>query len=254
MSLPLWKTCLDNFRKILSILEANPTLVLLESDEPEPEVVDEELGLTSEDIGAAGVTPAISAAESKQVSGSLIAFIQRLDDEFTKSLQAIDPHTKEYVGRLQDEPSFLEICERTQTYYERVGKLKHGSRVAGRRVEHLYYKLDSRTPFTLGSSGFLITPTTPATSSTETTTTPTPTPTSDNNNDQAAASQQSTTAAAPLTASSTSVSSASKEDTKELLEKLTHLIYTHGDERLKTRTMLCHIYYHAIHDRFYEVC
>lgn len=41
------------------------------------------------------------------VSGNLAAFIERLDDEYIKSLQNIDPHTKEYISRLQDEQSFM---------------------------------------------------------------------------------------------------------------------------------------------------
>ncbi len=34
------------------------------------------------------------------IRGSVISFVDRLDDEFTKSLQNIDPHGTEYVDRL----------------------------------------------------------------------------------------------------------------------------------------------------------
>lgn len=37
------------------------------------------------------------------------------------------------------------------------------------------------------------------------------------------------------------------------LDELAPLIFNHGDERMKTRFMLCQIYHHSLHDRFYEV-
>jgi hypothetical protein len=33
------------------------------------------------------------------VGGSVLAFVERLDEEYIKSLQAIDPHSTEYVDR-----------------------------------------------------------------------------------------------------------------------------------------------------------
>lgn len=38
----------------------------------------------------------------------------------------------------------------------------------------------------------------------------------------------------------------------DTIAKLCHLIYAHGDERLKTRAALCHIYSSALHDKFYD--
>jgi translation initiation factor 3 subunit C len=85
----------------------------------------------------------------------LVAFVDRLDDELTKSLQDIDPHTQDYIQRLQDETTLLELAEKAGTcshgselkfaenYYIRKDKLKHAARIAGRRVEHVYYKRDT---------------------------------------------------------------------------------------------------------------
>ena len=55
-------------------------------------------------------------------------------------LQIIDPHTKEYVERLRDEPIFMALAENSQRYVNRVGDMKLASRLALRRVEHIYYK------------------------------------------------------------------------------------------------------------------
>ena len=54
--------------------------------------------------------------------------------------QIIDPHTKEYVERLRDEPVLLALAQNAQRYVERIGDTRTASRLALRRVEHVYYK------------------------------------------------------------------------------------------------------------------
>lgn len=41
-------------------------------------------------------------------------------------------------------------------------------------------------------------------------------------------------------------------DDAELLNRLCTFIYTNGTDRIRTRAMLCHIFHHAKHDRWYE--
>lgn len=43
----------------------------------------------------------------------------------------------------------------------------------------------------------------------------------------------------------------SQTDYTEQLRQLCVTVYQHGDDRCRTRAMLCHITHHALHDRFY---
>jgi len=76
-----------------------------------------------------------------RIRGSIISFIDRLDDEFTKSLQNIDPHGTEYVDRLKDEKVlYCTIC-RAQAFYEKTKQDDPLGRVVMRRLEHIYSKV-----------------------------------------------------------------------------------------------------------------
>lgn len=76
-----------------------------------------------------------------RIRGSIISFVDRLDDEFTRSLQNIDPHGTEYVDRLKDEKVlYCTIC-RAQAFYEKTQQDDPLGRVIMRRLEHIYSKV-----------------------------------------------------------------------------------------------------------------
>jgi translation initiation factor 3 subunit C len=76
-----------------------------------------------------------------RIRGSIISFVDRLDDEFTRSLQNLDPHGTEYVDRLKDEKGlYCTIC-RAETLYEKKQLPDPLARVVMRRLEHIYSKV-----------------------------------------------------------------------------------------------------------------
>lgn len=83
-----------------------------------------------------------------KVPGSIVSYIERLDDELTRSLQSIDPHTSEYIDRLTDETALYNLIFKSQLYYEMLRKdeslnIEQDSinRIVSRRLEHIYFKV-----------------------------------------------------------------------------------------------------------------
>ena len=75
------------------------------------------------------------------------------DDELTRSLQHIDPHTAEYIERLTDEQALYNKILRTLLYIEELktdAKLElpqeNINRIVMRRVEHIYFKVRNLDP------------------------------------------------------------------------------------------------------------
>jgi translation initiation factor 3 subunit C len=127
-----WKSAQQELQQLFQILEGNTTLAVVEGAEDWED--DEKL-------------PVISGKEIFKVPGSAASFSERLDDELTRSLQNIDPHTPEYIERLRDEGLLYAILVRAQLYQEYlVHKAKITeeqsslNRVITRRIEHLYFK------------------------------------------------------------------------------------------------------------------
>lgn len=140
MSQEQWKLAQQEFAQLLTILEENPQIVIIEGAE---EWEDDEK------------QPTLSDSEVFKVPGSVVSYAERLDDELTRSLQHIDPHTAEYVERLIDEGSLYTSIVRAMLYSEGLKKnaqLQPAlpqdtlNRVIMRRLEHVYFKVSHSSP------------------------------------------------------------------------------------------------------------
>ena len=92
--------------------------------------------------------PTITPDVIFRIPGSVVSFVERLDDELTRSLQHIDPHTAEYVERLTDEALLYSQLVRTLVYTESLKKIEGLefpqdplNRLVMRRLEHVYFKV-----------------------------------------------------------------------------------------------------------------
>jgi translation initiation factor 3 subunit C len=115
------------------VLEAHPEYVVLENAE---EWEDDEK------------PPVLEKGQKLRIPGSIVSFVERLDDELTRSLQHIDPHTAEYIERLTDEGGLYADIVRGMLYVEKIRKdekleisQESLNRVVMRRLEHVYFKV-----------------------------------------------------------------------------------------------------------------
>ncbi|SAM04062.1 hypothetical protein [Absidia glauca] len=125
MDIKTWKSVEKEVNLMLSIMENESSFIVCEDAE--------DLDNDDKDVAPA-------AGEVVKLRGSIIGYVERLDDEFIKSLQATDPHTPDYIDRLRDEPSLYALLVRAQAYFEKTALQESISRVIVRRLDHLYYK------------------------------------------------------------------------------------------------------------------
>ena len=127
MPIELWLSAQREVDQLVGIITEEPKYVIQEFTDDYDELVER-----SPDTEPNGIVA---------IRGSIISFVDRLDDEFTKSLQNIDPHGTEYVDRLKDEKVlYCTIC-RAQALYEKNKQDEPLGRVVMRRLEHIYSKV-----------------------------------------------------------------------------------------------------------------
>ncbi len=92
--------------------------------------------------------PQPTPGELFKIPGSVVSIVERLDDELTRSLQHVDPHTAEYIERLSDEQALYSNILRALLYTENLQTIENletpqdaANRIVMRRLEHVYFKV-----------------------------------------------------------------------------------------------------------------
>ncbi|KAI1373048.1 eukaryotic translation initiation factor 3 subunit 8 N-terminus-domain-containing protein [Hypoxylon crocopeplum] len=206
-SMPLehWKAAEKEISTLFEVLETNRDYVVIENAE---EWDDDEK------------PPTLQAGEKYiKIPGSIVSYVERLDDELTRSLQTIDPHTSEYIERLTDEGSLYNVIFRGLLYYETLTKDESLqtpqdslNRIVMRRLEHVYFK-PSQVVKILEENAWK-----PVPADVESTITP----------------------------------RGSISDATNLLNVLCNYLFTNSDGIIRARAMLCQIYFLALHDEYYK--
>lgn len=204
MSQEQWKLADREFKGLLDLLDKNPNIIIIESAE---EWEDDEK------------QPTVEPDKTFQIPGSIISFVERLDDELTRSLQQIDPHTADYIERLSDESSlYADIvrsfvyAERLQQKIEKQAAQDNLNRVVMRRLEHIYFKPSQVV----------------------------------------AILEEHSWSSVPPSQDIGITPRGGSKDVAELVRILCNYLYEHSDGIIKARAMLCQIYFLALHDQYYR--
>ncbi|TKX20642.1 eukaryotic translation initiation factor 3 subunit C [Elsinoe australis] len=199
-----WKAAQSEISKLLEVLESNQDLVVIENaeewenDEKQPE---------------------IEAGQTFKIPGSIVSLAERLDDELTRVLQAVDPHTAEYVERLGDEASLYQVLVRSMIYCERISAnasldvpKETANRAVQRRLEHVYFKPSQVV----------------------------------------AILEEQTWKDLPAKVDSKITPRKSAGDSTALVKTLCNFLFQNSDGIIRARAMLCQVYHLAIHDSYYQ--
>ncbi|PVU85724.1 hypothetical protein BB560_006931 [Smittium megazygosporum] len=121
-----WDRALELLNMLLSVLEKNPNISVQEDADT--------FNIPKKDTEYNG--------EPIKLMGSIIGFLERLCDDFTRNLVALDPHTTDYVDRMADDLQLYIVIVRVQRYLKNHNQLDSMSRAIMKRLEYLYYRPD----------------------------------------------------------------------------------------------------------------
>ncbi|CAO1618200.1 unnamed protein product [Parajaminaea phylloscopi] len=227
MPVEMWNSARTEVDQLIRTLAADPSYIVREDTEDYDDSIDR---IPNEN----GEGPVIA------VRGSIISFVDRLDDEFTKHLQNLDPHSTEYLERLRDERLLYATIVRAQAYFEKAShdvtkadKVVQSATTAASQQDALARVIMRRLEHVYSKQAIITQALEQASAATQT--------------DAEAIAQSSKFPMGAAVASSPS-------GPAQLVRALcTHLYKAPGlaGERLRTRAMLCHIYSTAVHAEYY---
>ncbi|KAK0738266.1 eukaryotic translation initiation factor 3 subunit 8 N-terminus-domain-containing protein [Schizothecium vesticola] len=206
-SMPLehWKAAEKELGILLQILDKERDHIVIEGAE---EWDDDEKAPTLED-----------GQKYIRIPGSIVSFIERLDDELIRSLQSIDPHTSEYIDRLSDEGSLYNVIFQGLLYYEMLREdaslevpQDSVNRIMQRRLDHVYFKPSQVIKILEENSWKQI----------------------------------------PAKRDSKITPRSKSGDAAQLLNTICTYLFDNSEGIIRARAMLCEIYFLALHDEYYK--
>ena len=208
-----WQKCIKFANLLFDILLENPDIVVSENIAEEAESF---------------------IAPSFRVHGCALTLVEKMDEEFTKLLQAVDPHSPDYIERLKDEKNICTIIERLQKYLEanQKGTSSELCRAYILRIDHLYFKFDplvfkKREQQAKARANSFV-----------------------NGDGQTEAQDEEKKEVA---VEDKPEEPEIGETSLEVIDRLCKYIYAKdATDRLRTQAILCHIYHHALHDNWFE--
>jgi len=253
MDIKSWKEACDVLGILLQQLNSDASIALSEDEKRDETFLDEDLtkrgtfGGAAQDEAADGqpeqaLSPKAQAAQTaaeerraallasdpsavQYVIGSLLGFIQSLCREYTKSLLHIDPHSLEYIERLKHEQMLVDLVARVQEYYARQSsgaspatahsKRQMEAKVVLLRLELLYYRYHPDL-------------------------------------DVLKATVEARNGGAPAQDKKASAAAVRAADVKSVVPQLAQFLYKYGDQKARTRGLLMHVFWLALHARYVE--
>lgn len=220
----MWKRLSESFKEILVSLKVNPDIAFNRGEEENVE----------------------DSSTQYTLQEDPVTMLERVDSEFTKVLQNTDGHSPEYIDKLKDESVIVEFIDDMIAHYE-----KHNfpadvlCRMYLLRVEHTYYKLDVKE---LREIQVQIKSEEEKRVEAENNAAKAEDGVTEGDSSEGVEKTDSETPALKTE----SIQSKKLEDSGAMIDRMCKFIYGNGADRIRTRGMLCHIYHHAIHDRWYE--